>query len=246
PRARFDPAAGPARRRRQLPRSLRARRAAGRERPAGGAAGCGRARGRGLRDHRDRPLQRGLRTGRAARPRDRGHAQRAGAAAEAERRGVRVAVIGTGYVGLVVGACLAETGNDVMCADVDAAKIDGLKRGRIPIYEPALEPLVARNHREGRLEFTTDVGVAVEQSDIVFIAVGTPPDEDGSADLQHVLDVARTIGAHMNRAKTVATKSTVPVGTAERVRAEIARQDRKSTRLNSSHGSISYAVFCLK
>jgi len=136
---------------------------------------------------------------------------------------VRVAVIGTGYVGLVVGACLAETGNDVMCADVDAAKIDGLKRGRIPIYEPALEPLVARNHREGRLEFTTDVGVAVEQSDIVFIAVGTPPDEDGSADLQHVLDVARTIGAHMNRAKTVATKSTVPVGTAERVRAEIAR-----------------------
>jgi UDPglucose 6-dehydrogenase len=135
---------------------------------------------------------------------------------------MRVAVVGTGYVGLVVGACLAETGNDVICADVDAAKIDGLNRGRVPIYEPGLEPLVARNRRDGRLQFTTDVGVAVEQSDIVFIAVGTPPDEDGSADLQHVLDVARTIGAHMNRAKVVATKSTVPVGTAERVRAEIA------------------------
>jgi UDPglucose 6-dehydrogenase len=136
---------------------------------------------------------------------------------------VKVAVVGTGYVGLVVGACLAETGNDVMCADVDAAKVDGLRRGRIPIYEPGLEPLVARNVRDGRLQFTTDVGAAVERSDVVFIAVGTPPDEDGSADLRHVLDVARTIGQHMSRSKVVATKSTVPVGTAERVRAEIAR-----------------------
>jgi UDPglucose 6-dehydrogenase len=136
---------------------------------------------------------------------------------------VKVAVIGTGYVGLVVGACLAETGNDVVCADVDAAKIAGLQADRLPIYEPGLEPLVARNQREGRLAFTTDVGAAVERSDIVFIAVGTPPDEDGSADLQHVLEAARTIGQHMNRPKIVITKSTVPVGTAERVRAEIAR-----------------------
>jgi UDPglucose 6-dehydrogenase len=136
---------------------------------------------------------------------------------------VKVAVIGTGYVGLVVGACLAETGNDVVCADVDAEKIAGLRADRLPIYEPGLEPLVARNQREGRLAFTTDVGAAVERSDIVFIAVGTPPDEDGSADLQHVLEAARTIGRHMNRPKIVITKSTVPVGTAERVRAEIAR-----------------------
>ncbi len=136
---------------------------------------------------------------------------------------MKVAVIGTGYVGLVVGACLAETGNDVVCADVDAEKIAGLQADRLPIYEPGLAPLVARNQREGRLAFTTDVGAAVERSDIVFIAVGTPPDEDGSADLQHVLEAARTIGRHMNRPKIVITKSTVPVGTAERVRAEIAR-----------------------
>jgi len=136
---------------------------------------------------------------------------------------VNVAVVGTGYVGLVVGACLAETGNDVVCADVDAAKIAGLAQGRIPIYEPGLEPLVTRNEREGRLKFTTDVGDAVRRSEIVLIAVGTPPDEDGSADLQHVLDVARTIGRHMDRPKVVITKSTVPVGTAERVRAEIAK-----------------------
>jgi UDPglucose 6-dehydrogenase len=136
---------------------------------------------------------------------------------------MKVAVVGTGYVGLVVGACLAETGNDVICADVDAAKIAGLRENRLPIYEPGLEPLVGRNQREGRLQFTTDVGDAVERSDIVFIAVGTPPDEDGSTDLQHVLDVARTIGRHMNRPKIVATKSTVPVGTAEELRAEIAK-----------------------
>jgi UDPglucose 6-dehydrogenase len=135
---------------------------------------------------------------------------------------VKVAVVGTGYVGLVLGACLAETGNEVSCADVDAAKIEGLQHDRIPIYEPGLEPLVIRNQREGRLAFTTDVGAAIEGADVVFIAVGTPPGEDGSADLQHVLAVARTIGQHMNRSKVVITKSTVPVGTAERVRAEIA------------------------
>jgi UDPglucose 6-dehydrogenase len=139
---------------------------------------------------------------------------------------VKVAVVGTGYVGLVVGACLAETGNEVVCADVDEAKIAGLKENRLPIYEPGLEPLVVRNQREGRLEFTTAVGDAVGRSDIVFIAVGTPPDEDGSADLQHVLAVARTIGQHMDRPKVVITKSTVPVGTAQRVRAEIARHTR--------------------
>ena len=139
---------------------------------------------------------------------------------------MKLCVVGTGYVGLVVGACLAETGNDVQCADVDAGKIASLRQNRLPIYEPGLEPLVVRNQREGRLQFTTDVGAAIEGSDIVFIAVGTPPDEDGSADLQHVLVVARTIGEHMNRPKVVATKSTVPVGTADLVRAEIARHTR--------------------
>ena len=136
---------------------------------------------------------------------------------------MKVAIAGTGYVGLVVGACLAETGNDVLCADVDAAKIASLKQNKIPIYEPGLEPMVVRNQREGRLGFTTDVAQAVERSEVIFIAVGTPPDEDGSADLQHVLEVARTIGQHMNATKLVVTKSTVPVGTAEKVRAEIAR-----------------------
>jgi UDPglucose 6-dehydrogenase len=137
---------------------------------------------------------------------------------------VKVAVVGTGYVGLVVGACLAETGNDVVCADVDAAKVKNLKASKLPIYEPGLEPIVIRNQREGRLTFTTDVGDAVERSEVVFIAVGTPPDEDGSADLQHVLAVATTIGKHMNASKVVVTKSTVPVGTAEKVRAQIARE----------------------
>jgi UDPglucose 6-dehydrogenase len=139
---------------------------------------------------------------------------------------VKVAVVGTGYVGLVVGACLAETGNDVVCADVDAAKIKDLKANKLPIYEPGLEPIVVRNQREGRLTFTTDVGNAVERSEVVFIAVGTPPDEDGSADLQHVLAVATTIGTHMNASKVVVTKSTVPVGTAEKVRAQIARETK--------------------
>jgi len=139
---------------------------------------------------------------------------------------VKVAVVGTGYVGLVVGACLAETGNDVICADVDAGKIKDLKANKLPIYEPGLEPIVVRNQRDGRLTFTTDVGNAVERSEVVFIAVGTPPDEDGSADLQHVLAVATTIGKHMNAAKLVVTKSTVPVGTAEKVRAQIARETK--------------------
>ncbi len=134
---------------------------------------------------------------------------------------MHVAVIGTGYVGLVVGACLAETGNDVICADIDEDKINRLSAGEIPIYEPGLEPLVRRNLDEGRLRFTTDVGFAVRESEIIFIAVGTPPDEDGSADLQHVLRAAEAIGRNMNGEKVVVTKSTVPVGAAARVRAEI-------------------------
>jgi UDPglucose 6-dehydrogenase len=135
---------------------------------------------------------------------------------------VNTAVIGTGYVGLVMGAGLAESGNSVVCADVDAVKIGRLQRGEIPIYEPGLEPLVVRNQAEGRLRFTTDVAEAVRASEVVFIAVGTPQDEDGSADLRHVLDVAALIGANMNGPKVVVTKSTVPVGTAEKVRAAVA------------------------
>jgi UDPglucose 6-dehydrogenase len=134
---------------------------------------------------------------------------------------MRVAIIGSGYVGLVAGACLAETGNDVICADVDASKIARLKQNDVPIYEPGLEPMIRRNQAEGRLAFSTDVGQAVDRSRVVFIAVGTPSGEDGSADLQHVLSVARTIGRHMSSPKVVITKSTVPVGTAEKVRAAI-------------------------
>src|SRR5687768_2636683 len=111
---------------------------------------------------------------------------------------MRVTVIGSGYVGLVAGACLAETGNDVICADVDQAKIEGLKRNEIPIYEPGLEPLVARNQAEKRLGFTTDVPAAVRHGQVIFISVGTPPGEDGSADLRHVLDVAEVVGKNLN------------------------------------------------
>jgi UDPglucose 6-dehydrogenase len=139
---------------------------------------------------------------------------------------MNIAVIGTGYVGLVVGACLSETGNDVVCADVSEEKISQLQRNVIPIYEPGLESLVERNQAQGRLRFTTDVGTAISEADVVFIAVGTPRGEDGSADLQHVLDVARAIGRHMVRELVVVTKSTVPVGTAAKVAAEIARDAR--------------------
>jgi UDPglucose 6-dehydrogenase len=134
---------------------------------------------------------------------------------------MHVAVIGSGYVGLVAGVCLAETGNDVTCVDVDAEKIARLQRNEIPIYEPGLEPMVKRNQDEGRLTFTTDLGSAVRSSRVIFIAVGTPPGEDGSADLKHVLAVAHAVGRHMNEPKIVVTKSTVPVGTAEKVRAAI-------------------------
>lgn len=135
---------------------------------------------------------------------------------------MRVTIFGTGYVGLVTGTCLADVGHDVVCVDIDQAKVEGLNRGVIPIYEPGLEPMVKANHAAGRLTFTTDAAAAIAHGDILFIAVGTPPDEDGSADLKYVLAVARTIGRHLERPSVVVNKSTVPVGTADKVRATIA------------------------
>ena len=137
---------------------------------------------------------------------------------------MRVAIFGTGYVGLVTGACLAEVGHDVVCVDINAAKLEGLRRGVIPIFEPGLEPMVKANHAAGRLDFTTDAAQAIAHGDVVFIAVGTPPDEDGSADLQYVLQVAKTIGRHIEKPTLVVNKSTVPVGTADKVRAAIAAE----------------------
>lgn len=137
---------------------------------------------------------------------------------------MNVTIFGTGYVGLVTGTCLAEMGNDVLCVDVDVAKIDRLNQGGIPIFEPGLEELVEANRKAGRLHFTTDAAPAIAHGDLVFIAVGTPPDEDGSADLRHVLAVARTIGQHMGGYTVVVNKSTVPVGTADKVRAAIASE----------------------
>ena len=135
---------------------------------------------------------------------------------------MRVTIFGTGYVGLVTGTCLAEVGTDVICVDVDADKIARLERGEIPIYEPGLEPLVRDNHASGTLKFTTDAASAIAHAQVIFIAVGTPPDEDGSADLSHVLTVARTIGSTLSRYAVVVNKSTVPVGTADAVRQAIA------------------------
>ncbi|HZA37247.1 MAG TPA: UDP-glucose/GDP-mannose dehydrogenase family protein [Vicinamibacterales bacterium] len=137
---------------------------------------------------------------------------------------MKIAIVGTGYVGLVAGACFAENGNDVTCVDKDAAKVRLLRRGRMPIYEPGLEEMVQRNTAEGRLVFTTVLNKAVRQSSIIFIAVGTPQGEDGSADLQHVLAVARDVGRAMNEYKVIVDKSTVPVGTAARVRELIGRE----------------------
>ncbi|HEX7942053.1 MAG TPA: nucleotide sugar dehydrogenase, partial [Gemmatimonadaceae bacterium] len=139
---------------------------------------------------------------------------------------MRIAVVGTGYVGLVVGACLAETGNDVVCGDVDRSKIEGLQRNELPIYEPGLDDLVERNQAHGRLSFTTDIPAAIAAAEVVFIAVGTPPDEDGSADLRHVLGVAEQVGEHMRREVVVVTKSTVPVGTAAKVANAVAKRAR--------------------
>jgi UDPglucose 6-dehydrogenase len=137
---------------------------------------------------------------------------------------MKIAVVGTGYVGLVLGACLAENGNNVICVDKDDTKVSTLMAGQMPIYEPGLEEMVRRNHSEDRLIFTTDLASSVRASEIVFIAVGTPQGEDGSADLQHVLGVAREIGRAINKYTVVVDKSTVPVGTSKRVHATIAKE----------------------
>lgn len=134
---------------------------------------------------------------------------------------MKIAIVGTGYVGLVSGACFAEMGVEVTCVDIDEKKIESLRKGIIPIYEPGLEEMVLRNHREGRLRFTTRLTDCLDEVEAVFSAVGTPPDEDGSADLSYVLAVAREVGAHMNRYLVVVTKSTVPVGTARLVKQAI-------------------------
>ena len=140
---------------------------------------------------------------------------------------MNVTVIGTGYVGLVTGACLADAGNHVFCLDVDEKKISGLNAGQIPIFEPGLEPVVKRNREAGRLRFSTDVAASVEHGELQLIAVGTPPSEDGSADMQHVIAAARAIGRHMRGYKIVVTKSTVPVGTADKVKEAIIQELKK-------------------
>ncbi len=147
---------------------------------------------------------------------------------------MNISVIGTGYVGLVVGACLAETGNTVCCADIDEGKIEGLRGNVLPIYEPGLESLVERNQREGRLSFTTDLQSAIAGVEVLFIAVGTPPGDDGSADLKYVLDVARLVGRFMTREMVIVTKSTVPVGSAPKVAAEVSKEARLPFHLCSN------------
>src|SRR5712691_6521622 len=140
---------------------------------------------------------------------------------------MNVTIIGTGYVGLVTGACLADAGNSVFCLDVDEKKINLLNENKIPIFEPGLEPVVKRNREAGRLRFSTDVAASVAHGELQLIAVGTPPGEDGSADLQHVVAAARAIGRHMQGYKVVVTKSTVPVGTADKVKLAIIQELKK-------------------
>ncbi len=149
---------------------------------------------------------------------------------------MKITMVGTGYVGLVTGACFADTGNEVLCLDLDERKISMLREGRIPIYEPGLEDMVRRNVVAGRLRFTTDVAESVEFGTLQFIAVGTPPDEDGSADLRHVLAAARSIGKHMEAYRVIVDKSTVPVGTADLVREAIAAE------LKARGSDVPYAV----
>ena len=145
---------------------------------------------------------------------------------------MKIVIVGTGYVGLVTGTCLAEVGIDVICVDVDQKKIDNLKKGILPIYEPGLDKLTQRNHEKGRLQFSTNLPEAIKDAEAAFIAVGTPPGEDGSADLQYVLAVAREIGENMNSYGVVITKSTVPVGTAAKVKKEIQDAlDRRGLKL---------------
>lgn len=140
---------------------------------------------------------------------------------------MNIAIVGTGYVGLVSGTCFAEMGIHVTCVDIDAEKINKLRKGIVPIYEPGLEEMVLRNQREGRLDFTTDLTTCLDNVEIVFSAVGTPPDEDGSADLSYVLEVARTVGRNMTHYVLLVTKSTVPVGTAQKVKDAVADELRK-------------------
>lgn len=145
---------------------------------------------------------------------------------------MNIAIVGTGYVGLVSGTCFAEMGVNVTCVDVNEAKINSLLNGQIPIYEPGLEEMVLRNHKEGRLHFTTDIRTCLDEVDVVFSAVGTPPDEDGSADLTYVLEVAREVGRYMNKYLVLVTKSTVPVGTARKVKAVLQEElDKRGVEL---------------
>lgn len=137
---------------------------------------------------------------------------------------MNIAIVGTGYVGLVSGTCFAEMGVNVTCVDIDKEKIARLKRGEVPIYEPGLDEMVLRNHREGRLNFSTDLAEVIDDVEVVFSAVGTPPNEDGSADLKYVLEVARTFGRNINKYTLLVTKSTVPVGTAAKVKAAVAEE----------------------
>ena len=146
---------------------------------------------------------------------------------------MNIAIVGTGYVGLVSGTCFAELGANVTCVDVNTQKIENLKRGEIPIYEPNLDSMVSRNMKAGRLHFTTDLASVLDDVEVVFSAVGTPPDEDGSADLRYVLEVAKTVGQHMNKYLVVVTKSTVPVGTAKKVKAAIQTElDRRGVQID--------------
>ena len=149
---------------------------------------------------------------------------------------MNIAIVGTGYVGLVSGACFADTGASVTCVDVDTEKIERIKRGEIPIYEPGLDELVLKNVKAGRLRFTTSLECVLNEQQIIFSAVGTPPDEDGSADLKYVLQVARTIGQHLNKYMVVVTKSTVPVGTAKLVRQAI------QAELDKRHADVTFDV----
>jgi UDPglucose 6-dehydrogenase len=155
---------------------------------------------------------------------------------------MKVTVIGTGYVGLVTGACLADVGNDVFCLDVDAAKVKALNEGKIPIYEPGLEPMVRRNEAAGRLRFSTDVAASVAHGALQLIAVGTPPGEDGSADMQYVLAAARNVGRHMTECKVVAGKSTVPVGTGDKIR-ETIQEELKKRNIKTSFSVVSNPEF---
>ncbi|HSV98341.1 MAG TPA: UDP-glucose/GDP-mannose dehydrogenase family protein [Spirochaetota bacterium] len=156
---------------------------------------------------------------------------------------MKVTVVGSGYVGLVTGACFAEMGNDVYCVDIDEKKIENLKKGILPIYEPGLEEIVRRNYSGGRLQFTTDIKEGLDDSLFMFIAVGTPPDEDGSADLQHVLAVARDIGRKMEKYVIIVNKSTVPVGTADRVREAVRDELTKRGRAELEFDVVSNPEF---